>query len=585
MFILVRRFAVVFFLSFFVSYFSPNNLYGETSPTKRGGELILSSASDPKSFNPIVAKETSTTAVTGLMFEGLTKTNGKTLEVEPDLAESWDRDESGMVWTFHLRQNVRWSDGEPFTADDVVFTFNRLIYNPDIPTSARDIFTIEGKKLKVEKVDKFTVKFTLPVKFAPFLRSMGMDILPEHILEKSVNAGKFSYTWGLDSKPEDIVVTGAFKLKKYLPGERVVLTRNPYYWRKDSQGIRLPYLDKVIFIIVQNPDVALLQFQEGKLDSYNLRGEDYAILKPQEEKGNFTVFNTGPAFGTNFLVFNQNTSINAKTGKHYISEDKLRWFTNPKFRKAVAFAVDKQSIIDIVMNGLGFPQYSSMSPSAGYFYNPDVKKYEYNIKKAKALLKEIGIYDRDNDGLAEDDKGNRIEFNLFTNANSTVRIKIANIIRKDLESIGFKVNFVPLEFNQLVSKIDSTYDWDAVMIGLTGGIEPHFGSNVWKSSGHLHIWYPRQKKPATEWEAEIDSIFDRAAQELDRKKRKALYDKWQMIVSEKLPLIYTVLPANIFAVRNKFGNLDPTSYGGAFYNIERIYVNPVRDRLPKGGRG
>jgi len=572
--ILIRSLVLAFFLSFFISYFFPKNIYCGTSSAKQGGELILASASDPKSFNPIVAKEVSTTAVTGLMFEGLTKTNGKTLEVEPDLAVSWDKDEAGRVWTFHLRRNVRWSDGEPFSADDVVFTFNRLVYNLAIPTSARDIFTIEGKKLKVEKVDEFTVKFTLPVKFAPFLRSMGMEILPKHILEKSVNEGKFSYTWGLDAKPKDIVGTGPFKLEKYLPGERVVLTRNSYYWQKDSQGTRLPYLDKVIFVIVQNPDVALLQFQEGKLDFYSLRGEDYAILKPQEKKGNFTVFNTGPAFGTNFLVFNQNTSLNPKTGRHYIGEKKLRWFTNLKFRKAVVFAIDKQSIIDIVMNGLGFPQYSSMSPSAGYFYTPDVEKYEYNIDKAKALLKEARIYDRDNDGFAEDDKGNRIEFNLFTNANSTVRIKIANIIRKDLESLGFKVNFVPLEFNQLVSKIDSTYDWDAVMIGLTGGIEPHFGSNVWKSSGHLHMWYPRQKKPATEWEAEIDSIFNRAAQELDRKKRKELYDKWQMIVSEDLPLIYTVLPANIFAVRDKFGNLDPTSYGGAFYNIERIYVKP-----------
>ncbi len=572
--ILIRGFALVFFLSFFIFSFSLKNIYCRISSAKRGGELILASVSDPKSFNPIVAKEVSTTAVTGLMFEGLTKTNGKTLEVEPNLAVSWDKDEEGRVWVFHLRHNIFWSDGEPFTADDVVFTFNRLIYNPDIPTSARDIFTIEGKKLRVEKVDEWTVRVTLPVKFAPFLRSMGTAILPKHILEKSVNEGKFSYTWGLDSNPKDIVGMGPFKIEKYLPGERVVLTRNPYYWQKDSQGNRLPYLDKVIFVIVQNPDVALLQFQEGKLDFYSLRGEDYAVLKPQEKKGNFTVFNTGPAFGTNFLVFNQNTSVNHRTGKHYISEKKLGWFTNPKFRKAAAFAVDRQSIIDIVMNGLGFSQYSSMSPSAGYFYNPDVQKYEYNIKKAKALLKEIGIYDRDNNGLAEDGKGNRIEFNLFTNANSTVRIKIANIIRKDLERLGFKVNFVPLEFNQLVSKVDSTYDWDAVMIGLTGGIEPHFGSNVWKSSGHLHIWYPCQKKPATEWEAEIDSIFDRAVQELDRKKRKALYDKWQMIVSEKLPLIYTVLPANIFAVRNKFGNLDPTSYGGAFYNIEKIYIKP-----------
>lgn len=534
--------------------------------------MVLSTSSDPKSFNPIVAKETSTTAITGHIFEGLTRTNGITLEVEPNLASSWEVSEDGKVWTFYLRKDVTWFDGKPFSSDDVVFTFNKLIYNPNIPTSARDIFTIEGKKFKVEKVDTFTVRFTLPYKFAPFLRSMSQEILPKHILEDVVKKGKFNYYWGLDATPADIIGTGPFKLESYLPGERIVLVRNPNYWRRDKGGHRLPYLDKVIYLVVQNQDVALLKFQEGGIDYIGLRGQDYPILKPQEKEGNFTIYNTGPAFGTNFLVFNQNRGRNPRTGKPYLDPVKLSWFTNLKFRKAVAHAIDKESIINIVMNGLAFPQFSSMSPSSGFFYNPEVTRYEYNIDKAKALLKEIGIYDRNGDGKAEDAQGNVIQFNLFTNADNTVRAKIANIIRKDLERLGFTVNFVPLAFNQLVSKLDSTYDWDAVIIGLTGGIEPHFGSNVWQSSGHLHIWYPKQKTPATQWEAEIDKIFNAAVQELDKNKRKALYDRWQEIVAEKVPLIYTVLPASIFAVRNKFGNLQPTPYGGAFHNLEEIYV-------------
>lgn len=539
---------------------------------KYGGKLVLVTTSDPKSFNPIVAKETSTTAITGLIFEGLTRTNGVTLEVEPNLASWWQVDKDGKVWTFHLRKDVKWFDGKRFTSDDVVFTFNKLIYNPEIPSSARDIFTIKGKKIQVEKVDTFTVRFRLPYKFAPFLRSLSQEILPKHILEEVVKNGEFNYSWGLDTSPQDIIGTGPFKLESYLPGEKVVLVRNPNYWRKDKDGCQLPYLDKVIYLIVPNQDVALLKFEEGEIDYLSLRGEDYPILKPKEKEGNFTIYNTGPAFGTNFLVFNQNRGINPQTGKPYVDPVKLTWFTNLKFRKAVAYAIDKESIINIVMNGLGYPQFSSMSPSSGFFYNPDVPRYEYNLDKAKALLKEIGIYDRDGDGKAEDDQGHIIRFNLFTNADNTVRVKIANIIRKDLEKLGFRVNFLPLAFNQLVSKLDSTYDWDAVLIGLTGGIEPHFGSNVWKSSGHLHIWYPRQKTPATAWEAEIDKIFDTAVQELDRNKRKALYDRWQEIVAQKLPLIYTVLPASIFAVRNKFGNLHPTPYGGAFHNLEEIYI-------------
>jgi len=561
------NFLIFLFLTFPIICFSENE--------KHGGELILSATSDPKSFNPIVAKETSTTAITGYFFEGLTKTNGVTLEVEPNLASSWEVSKDGLVWTFYLRRDVEWFDGSSFTARDVAFTFNQLIYNPDIPNSARDIFTIEGETFKVKAIDEFTVKFTLPCKFAPFLRSMSCEILPKHILEDVVKQGKFNYHWGLDTKPQDLIGTGPFKLESYSSGEKIVLVKNPNYWKRDKENNRLPYLNKITYIIVQNPDVAVLKFEEGVLDYLSLRGQDYPILKPKEKEGNFTVYNTGPAFGTNFLVFNQNRKKNPKTTKPYVDSVKLNWFTNTQFRKAVAQAIDKQSIINIVMNGLGFRQHSSMSPSSGFFYNPNVTRYQYDINKAKALLRKIEIYDRDKDGLAEDREGNKIEFNLFTNANNTDRVKIANIIRKDLEVLGFKVNFVPLEFNQLVSKLDSGFDWDAVMIGLTGGIEPHFGNNVWQSRGHLHMWYPLQETPATKWEAEINRIFNEGVQELDKDKRKILYDHWQEIVAEELPFIYTVLPASIFAVRNKFGNLNPTPYGGAFHNLEEIYI--IRD--------
>lgn len=537
-----------------------------------GGKLILATISDPKSFNPIVAKETSTTAITGYLFEGLTTTDGITLEVEPNLAKSWDVSENGKEWVFYLRKDVKWFDGEQFTADDVVFTFNDLIYNPDIPTSARDIFTIEGRKFKVEKLGKFKVKFTLPVVFAPFLRGMSQEILPEHLLRKVVEEGKFNSCWGLGAGPENIIGTGPFKLKKYIPGERIILVRNSNYWQKDPEGNTLPYLGEIVYRIVQNQDVSLLKFREGELDYYGVRGQDYPILKPEEDKGDFDIYKAGPELSSNFLVFNQNRGISPKTGNPYVSSEKLSWFTDVRFRRAVAYAIDREAIINILMNGLGVSQYSSVSPSAGFFYNPDVVKYPYNINKARELLRDMGIYDRDKDGIAEDKQGNKIQFNLFTNANRPIRIKIANIVREDLSRLAFNVNFIPLEFNQLVAKLDSTFDWDAILIGLTGGIEPHFGNNVWQSSGHLHMWFPRQKKPATGWEARIDEIFNKAVQTLNKKERKNLYDEWQMIVSKKVPMIYTALPLNIFAIRNKFGNLHPTPVGGAFHNIEEIYV-------------
>ncbi|GAB4340644.1 MAG: ABC transporter substrate-binding protein [Candidatus Abyssubacteria bacterium] len=537
-----------------------------------GGRIVLSQLAGPKGFNPVIAQETSTTAVTQYIFEGLTRVSGITNEVEPALAKGWEVSEDGLTWTIYLREDVKWNDGVRFTADDVVFTYEQLVYNKDIPSSSRDIFTIEGKEFEVTKVDEFTVTFRTPVIFAPFLRGLAQEILPKHVLEKSVREGTFNSTWGVDSRPETIVGTGPFMLERYESGQRVLLKRNPYYWKTDAQGNRLPYLDGIIILIVPDLDVALLKFQEGELDVYGLRGTDYPKLKPLEQQKGFTVYRTGPDFGTNFVVFNQNPEKNPETGRPYLAPKKLKWFTNVKFRQAVAYALDRQGMIDTVLNGLGYPQYSPLSPSAGFFYNPDVVKYPYDPERARKLLAETGFSDKNGDGFVEDPAGNTVEFNLYTNAENTVRMQIASIIKDDLEEIGMKVNFTALEFNNIVDKLMATFDWEGILLGLTGGTEPHFAKNVWHSSGQLHEWYPRQKKPATEWEARIDEIFEQAVQTLDRQERKRLYDEWQLIVSQQVPVIYTVLPEVILAVRNRFGNLYPTAFGGALHNIEEMYI-------------
>lgn len=557
---------VVFLLSFSFPAFC------QSVSDKYGGQLILATTSDPKSFNAIVAQETSTTAVTGLIFEGLTRTNGVTLQVEPNLAEKWDVDPSGLVWTFHLRPGVLWSDGHPFGADDVVFTFNELIYNENIPTSARDGFTIDGKIFKVDKIDDLTVRFTLPVRFAPFLRGMAQEIMPKHKLKQAVDENKFAFTWGIDTAPQDITGTGPYRLKEYLPGQRVVVEKNPLYWKKSQDGEQLPFISKVIYVIVQNEDMALLKFLEGEIDYASLRGGDYPLLKPREKKGGFTLYDAGADFGSNFLVFNQNPEVNSKTNQPFVDPKKLSWFTNVRFRKAAAHAVDKKEIINILMNGLGYPQDSAMSPSSGFFYNSGVEKYAYDLGKAREILNSAGFIDRNHDGILEDERGNNIEFNLYTNSGSNERMQIAAIIRHDLEKLGMKVNFLALEFNNLVSKLTSDYNWDAIILGLTGGIEPHFGKNVWVSDGQLHLWHPKQKAPYTKWEKRMNEIFSAGVQELNEDKRKILYDEWQEIVAQELPVIHTVLGANIFAVRNKFGNLHPTSYGGAFHNLDEIYI-------------
>ena len=228
--------------------------------------MVLSLASEPKSFNEIVAQETSTTEVTGFLFEGLTRLNTETGEVEGRLAESWEASPDGLTWIFHLRQGVLWFDGVPFSSRDVLFTFQNLIYNPDIITASRDIFTFKGKAISVEAIDEHTVKFSLPSRFAPFLLAMGQSIFPDHILKAVVAEKRFSSFWGTDSDPGKIIGTGPFRLKKYIPGERLELVRNERYWKKDERGKTLPYLDRVIFLIIPSADGRLLKFLEGETD-------------------------------------------------------------------------------------------------------------------------------------------------------------------------------------------------------------------------------------------------------------------------------------------------------------------------------
>ncbi len=538
-----------------------------------GGELVLSSFSDPKSFNPITSTEMSTYEYTAYLYEGLVRQNGVTLLPEPNLADKWEISPDGLVWTFHVRPGVLWSDSVPFSAYDVEFTFNDLIYNPDInPNSSRDIFVIDGKKVAVKALDSATVQCTLPFPYAPFLRAMAQEILPKHAYGKFVAAKKFSTALSIKTPLSEMVGTGPFLLESYLSSQKVVFKRNPRYWKKDAAGNGLPYLDKIIYMIVQDQNAELLQFKQGVVRYLNAKGEDFPSLKKDEQRFGYTVFRLGPATGSNFLFFNQNTGIDARTKKPYVDLVRSAWFCNANFRKAIAFALDKDNMIRIAMNGLGYPQWSPMTPSEGYFYNPDVEQYPFDTAKARQLLAAEGFGDKNGDGILEDKNGNPVEFSFVTNSGNVVREKIAEMIRKDLGALGMTIHFQKLEFNSLIGKIDNPpYEWDAVMLGLTGGIEPHFGKNVWASNGSLHMWYPRQAKPATDWEASIDSIFNAGVKEMDTPRRKAIYDRWQRIAADKLPLIYTVLPERIACIYNDIGNLNPSTNGGILHNYEYFY--------------
>lgn len=537
-----------------------------------GGRLIFAEISPPKSFNPIVAGETTTSVYTGQFFLGLTRTNAWTFAVEPELATGWEHDESGKVWTVKLRQGVEWSDGTPFTADDVLFTY-ATIYDERITSSMRDIITgPNGEQWQLRKIDDFTVEFTLFDKNAIFPLLLADGIIPRHKYKPLVDSGKFNEALGVNIDPSEIVGAGPYVLGSF-DGSKVVLKRNPRYYKRDAAGNRLPYLDELVFLIVPDMDVQLLKLKNREIDFAALRGSDFPVMAPLQGQQNFTIYKLGPADGSTFLTFNQNTGKNP-SGEPYVAPHKLKWFRDPRFRRAVSHGVDREAIVNNVMNGLGYPQYGPMNAANENlpFVNPDMPKFPYDLEKARVLLKEMGLVDRDGDGFLEDEQGNRVEFNLTTNVENDVRLKAGEIIRKDLETLGMRVNFRPTPFNQLITQLDYTFDWEAVVMSLTGGPEPAWGGNVWKSSGRLHMWHPRQQTPSTEWEARIDELWAEGMRELDPARRKEIYHEWQDIVGREQPFIYTAAPERLLALRNKFGNIFPSPFGGVLHNIDEVFL-------------
>jgi len=535
---------------------------------KYGGRLVRDSLGEPKSFNPITAGETSTTDFTVRIFQGLTRIDWWTGEVVPLLAERWEVADDGVTWTFYLRKDVTFNNGTPFTADDVVFTYEQGVFDasrdvtkhpePRWPSSSRDALTIEGKRPIFSKIDDYTVKIVTPVKLAVLPRLMSDEcVISKAKYQPVVDNGSLGSALSSGSATQDIVGTGPWMLGSYKRGESVTLKRNPNYWMKDAAGNRLPYLDEQVWLVSGNLNQMLVNFRQQITDLYSLSsGRDVPELRPLQDKENFSLWQLGPDHGTTFIFFNMNLDA---VKKNAVPENKVNWFRDTRFRQAVSHSIDRDTLVKNIQRNLGYAQAAPYTRAPGPFKVDGIVPYALDRKKAKALLDEMGLKDRDNNGVREDEKGNEVSFTLNTNAGNTQREQFCEFIRKDLEQVGIKVNILFLEFNLLIDKMDVTHDFDAIVMGFTGGQDPHDGANLWLSSGRSHLWWPEQKTPGTDWEKRIDEIFFQAAQEFDLEKRKALYREWIDIVVKEQPKIYLTNIERVAAVRNRFGNLFPSA--------------------------
>ncbi|MGK7942281.1 MAG: ABC transporter substrate-binding protein [Crocosphaera sp.] len=549
--------------------------------TSNDNQVVLSILSDPKTFNAVLSQESPN--IFSLTYEGLITENPLTAEKEPALAESWDISEDKLTIIFTLREGLKWSDGEPLTADDVVFSYNKLYLNEEIPNNYRDSFRVgsKGDFPTIRKLDERRIEFKITEPFAPFLDNAGVPILPKHILSQTVEEKDgeakplFLSTWGTDTPPNKIVVNGPYKLKEYVTSQRVIFEKNPYYWKKDSQANQLPKIENVVWAIVESTDTSLLQFRSGSLDSINVTPEYFSLLKKEENRANFTIYNGGAAYGTVFISFNQNRG--KRDGQPFVDPIKSEWFNNLNFRKAVAYGIDRPRIINNIYRGLGSPQNTQVSVQSPY-YNKSVEGYDYNPDKAKELLLQEG-FSYNSEGELLDAKGNKVEFNLITNSGNKIREAMGAQIKEDLGKLGMQVNFSPLAFNLLVNKLSNSLDWEAHIIGFTGGNEPH-SPNLWYTDGNLHMFNQKPQgktqkitgRVVSDWEKKIEQLYIAGSQEFDIEKRKEIYNEAQELVSEYLPFIYLVNPYSLAAVKNRFEGIEYSALGGAFWNIEKLSV-------------
>ena len=560
---------------------------GNPNSTGGGGRspLITSILSDLKTFNYALSEESPN--IFGLTYEGLVDENPETGQVEPALAERWEISENGQRIVVTLRSGLRWSDGAPLTADDVVFTFNEVFFNPAIPTGLRDVLRVGQNNAlpSVKQLGPLQVEFTVPEPFAPFLRSLGVAILPAHRLRPTLarkgSDGKpeFLTTWGVDTPPSEIVCNGPYRLKEYVTSQRIVFERNPYYWRKGPNQQPQPSIEEWVWQIVESQDTSLLQFRSGGLDSIPVTAEYFSLLKREEQRGNFTIHNAGPSLGTSFICFNLNKG--RRKGKPLVDPIKSAWFNDLRFRQAVAYAIDRKTMIDSTFRGLGQPQDSPIPVQSPYSLSPQqgLPTYPYNLERSRQLLTEAGFQNRN--GELFDAAGNRVRFTLITNAGNKIREAMGSQITQDLSKLGIKVDFQPIAFSNLIAKLSDSLDWECHLLGFTGGVEPHSGSNIWRVDGRLHAFNqspdpgqpPLEGREVAPWELEIDRLYAQASQELDEAKRRELYGRTQILTQQNLPFIHLITPYSLVAVRNTIQGLKVNALGGAFWNIYELRQN------------
>ncbi|MBY0493612.1 MAG: ABC transporter substrate-binding protein [Cyanobacteria bacterium] len=538
----------------------------------RGGSITVSLRSEPRSFNRLVDRSVPVDMFTFLTNSKLVRVNRATQELEPGIAEKWTVSPDNRTFTLTLRDGVTWSDGTPFTSADVVFTF-QAIYDPRVESLLASSMMIGGKPVTVTAPDPKTVTLTMPAPFAPGLELLdNLHLVAKHKYEAALKAGKFAEAIGVATPPPDLATLGPFVLKSYVPGQRIVFDRNPRYWKTDTAGFQLPYLDQVILEIVPDQNAELVRLQSGQFDmlQQNIRPEDIATLRPLEQQGKVRLIDVGASLDPDAFFFNLRSPYWAK-------DPRRDWITRKEFRQAISHAIDREAFANTVFLGAGVPVWGPITSGNQKWFSPNIQRYGYSQARAKEILAGLGLINRDADAWLEDASGTEAHFTTIAYRGNSSIERGGAVLRDELKKIGIRMDVVPLEQGVVIQRMIKG-DFESIMFLYTqSNLDPAINSDFWLSSGSAHIWNMNQPKPATDWEKQIDDLMVTVTSAGDQAERKRAFDGIQKIFAENLPVLYFVTPRLYMATSTRVGGLTPaTLRPQLLWNAERMTVRQGR---------